>query len=69
MKSTSKYIPELGKEILFFYDDSFHIGYVVDYDGSSSPRKWKWYSYVRNQFIEDVVGYWDNLPKTPSAKP
>lgn len=60
---TYEIIPELGKEILFYYEDSFHIGYIVSYNGSEKPRKWTWFSEINNLgIIEEYIENWFELP-------
>jgi|GEM_PF-7017885 len=55
--------PELGTEIIFHYDDSFHIGYVVSFNGSDNPRKWTWFSEINNfEIIEEFIENWFELP-------
>jgi len=57
--------PEIGKEIIFVYDDVYHIGYLMNDDGSEKPRKWTWYSYIKGyEVIEDLVETWFDLPNS-----
>ena len=66
MYLTSKFKPKIGKEILFWYDDMFHIGYLVSDDGSDKPRKWNWYSYIKNyENIDELIEFWCDLPEEP----
>lgn len=55
--------PPIGREILFFYDDIFHIGYLLNDNGSNNHRKWVWYSYLKGyDEISDLVKNWFELP-------
>ena len=58
--------PPGGTDILFWYDDQWHIGYLTDDDGSNKPRKWTWISYMKDyQIIDDLVDYWAPIPSNP----
>ena len=51
--------PPIGEEVLFIFDDIYHIGYLVSDDGSHKPRKWTWFSYIKGyEIIEDTVDIW-----------
>lgn len=56
-------IPKIGEEVLFFYDDQIHIGYI--YNNESKPRKCEWYSYISKNSIIDLITWWMPLPKPP----
>lgn len=59
---TTEVKPPIGKEVLFYYDDMYHIGYLVNDDGSMKPRKWEWFSYIKGYgVINDNVEYWHEL--------
>ena len=58
--------PPIGEKILFYHNDIIHIGFLVKDDGSDKPRKWQWFSYIKNfEYIEDVY-LWMPLPEAPN---
>jgi len=56
--------PDLFEEVIFFIDDVIHIEYLSKKDGSS-PRKWKWFSYIKDHEFVEGVKFWMPMPKPP----